>query len=86
MTTIKTDNNPDETLSNQELADRLDILAAALTMRLDHLDSGVHEIQQRIGVVQEFIDAHRPALARAMGMLDPGSRLRAAMGRKGHHG
>jgi hypothetical protein len=75
VTEIKTDNNPGETLSNQEL-----------TARLDHLDSGQHEILQKLAGIQEFIDQHRPALARAMGMLDPGARLRAAMGKKPRHG
>lgn len=65
------------------MADRLDALTVQVTGRLDHLDAGVHDIQQKISGLQEFIDAHRPALARGLAMMDPGSRLRAVMTRKG---
>jgi ABC-type transporter Mla subunit MlaD len=60
-----------ETLSDEELG-----------KRLDHLDDGIHAIQQRLDVLQEFIDEHRPALARGLSLMDPGAKLRTALGMK----
>lgn len=69
MGTIKSDNNPAETLSNHE----------ELVKRLDHLDEIAHRTEQSVGQVLEFINEHRPALARAMSLMDPGSKIRGMM-------
>lgn len=69
MGAIKSDNNQGETLSNEELL-----------KRLDHLDEIAHRTEQAVGQVLEFIEEHRPALARGLSLMDPGARLRAAIG------
>lgn len=68
MAAIKTDSNQPEILSDAEFQ-------RAVLARLDHLDEQLHEIRQ-------FIDEHKPALARGMALLDPGAKIRSALGRK----
>lgn len=72
MTAIKSDSNQDaglETLSDHELMVSLIARIDALGKRIDHVNAGVHQVQQ-------FIDEHRPALARALSLMDPGAGLR----------
>jgi hypothetical protein len=57
-----------ETLSDVELA-----------KRLDHLDEGIHAIRQQLAEISDFIDEHKPALARGMALMDPGSKIRAML-------
>jgi len=54
-----------ETMSDEDLG-----------KRLDHLDEGIHAIQQQLDGLQSFIDEHRPALARSLSLMDPGAKLR----------
>jgi hypothetical protein len=63
---IKTEDNQQQTLSDEELRGRL-----------DHIDAGLHDLLRKVDSVQAFIDEHRPALARAMSFVDPGAKLRA---------
>ena len=72
MAAIKSDSNQDadqETLSDSELI-----------KRLNHLDEGIHALQRQLGEIAAFIDEHRPALARGLSLMDPGAKLRSAMG------
>src|SRR5689334_542301 len=66
--TVETANNEAETLSYE-----------AIARRLDHLDDMIHRIDQRLA----FLDEHRPALDRAIGMLDAGAKMRGFLGRHG---
>lgn len=58
----------------------------AIAKRLDHMDELLHAIDQKLA----FLDEHRPALNRAIGMLDAGSKMRGFLGGgkhgKGHDG
>jgi len=71
MAAIKTDSNQEEILSNGELI-----------KRLNHLDEGIHAIQRQLNEISGFIDEHKPALARGLSLMDPGAKLRAAVGLK----
>jgi hypothetical protein len=77
MDVAETTGNDTETWSNdqdflaaalQSVADRL----AALEGQLIHIDSEVHEVTR-------FIAEHRPALARALSLMDPGAGVRRFM-------
>ena len=93
---IHSENNQPITLSEEEgllVKEIAEAMAAAiagelqgLAGRLDHLDTGVHELDRKLERVLSFIDDHRPALARAMGLMDPAAKLRAAMTRKNKSG
>ena len=78
---IETAGNGAETLSDadflRELAVRveamLDIMSGkldAVQRQADHIDAQVHEIGQ-------FIDEHRPALARGLALMSAGAKLGA---------
>jgi hypothetical protein len=54
---------------------------AELVKRLDHLDELGHRTEQALNKILEFIEQNRPVLARATGLMDPGAKLRAAIGR-----
>lgn len=74
MAAIKSDSNQDagtETLSDSELI-----------KRLNHIDDLLHRIDQRTTGIADFIDEHRPALARGLSLMDPGAKLRGAFGMK----
>lgn len=81
VTETKTAGNQGETLSDRDFAlsmatmvenmligvsDRLDLVQK----QADHIDAQVHEIGQ-------FIEEHRPALARGLALMSAGSRLGA---------
>jgi ABC-type transporter Mla subunit MlaD len=74
MPAIKTDGDRSFTESFPELA-----------ARLDHLDDMLHRIDQRTAAVSEFIEEHKPALARGLALVDPGAKLRKMMGGKRDH-
>jgi len=84
MATPKTSSNQAETDS--------DLLSAPdmIVKQLAHLDEGVHAIERQIAgldfklaAIVEFIDLHRPALARGLALMDPGAKVRAMLpGRK----
>jgi ABC-type transporter Mla subunit MlaD len=79
----KTLTEPPETLGNQteyeNVMARLRSISNYLTQvldaqavqakQLDHLDGMLHEVHQ-------FIDEHKPALNKALSLLDPGSSVR----------
>jgi hypothetical protein len=75
MAVRETDNNPVETVSNQELA-----------ARLDHLDAMTHDLLREVREVTAFINEHKPALARGLALVDPGAKLREMLpgGKKKH--
>jgi ABC-type transporter Mla subunit MlaD len=54
------------------LSDRVDVLQR----QADHIDSQVHEIRQ-------FIDEHRPALARGLALVNAGTKLSGWRGKRG---
>ena len=84
MTDIKTAGNDVETLSGRDflvqLADGIDKILICLdrhgqdleriSQQADHLNVQVHEIGQ-------FIDEHRPALARGLALMSAGAKLGA---------
>ena len=81
MTEIKTAGNEAETLSDRDfllmLANSITNMIESLSDRLelvqrqaDHIDVQVHEIGQ-------FIEEHRPALARGLALMSAGTRLGA---------
>jgi hypothetical protein len=73
---------PAETAGNQqETACNHQVHEEMMMRRLDHLDDLIHGLDQRVRSVQEFIDEHRPALARGLALMDPGARVRAFMGK-----
>jgi ABC-type transporter Mla subunit MlaD len=57
------------------LSDRVSLLQ----QQADHIDSQVHEIRQ-------FIDEHRPALARGLALVNAGTKLSGWRKRGGDHG
>ena len=81
MTDIKTSGNLAETLSDRDfllaLATSIDTLTRELTGRLDHMDDLLHDTERNVREVREFIDEHRPALARGLALMGAGSRLGA---------
>lgn len=89
MTEVKTEENQDNTLSDGQflklLADRIDGLTLALDAQLrqlGHVDQQVHEIGQQVTEIHQFIATHKPALAKALSLLDPGKGVRAFLGGK----
>jgi hypothetical protein len=84
VTDIKTAGNDVETLSDRDflvqLAEGIDKILICLeghgqdleriSQQADHLDVQVHEISQ-------FIEEHRPALARGLALMSAGSKLGA---------
>jgi hypothetical protein len=89
VTDIKTSGNPGETLSDHDflvqLADGVDKILLCLdrhsqdleriSRQAEHLDVQVHEIGQ-------FIDEHRPALARGLALMGGGAKLGGWLGGK----
>lgn len=71
MAAIKSESNHAETLEIDGTSFEDRVLA-----KLDHLDAMVHALEQRVAGVQGFVEDHRPALERGLGMLDPGAKLR----------
>jgi ABC-type transporter Mla subunit MlaD len=59
------DNQADDRKLMEALADRLEVQAK----QLDHLDQMQHEVSQ-------FVDEHKPALNKALALLDPGTSVR----------
>ena len=63
-----------ETLSDRDFlimfADKTDRILALHGQQLDHIDTMLHELHQ-------FVEEHRPALARAMGLMDLGKGWRS---------
>ena len=83
MTAAKTSGNPVETLSDDSGDDVIAYSLAGIGKRLDHLDEGIHDLIRKVDGLQEFIDQHRPALARGLALMDPGAKVRAMLpGRK----
>lgn len=72
MTTIKSDSNQEISLSDREW----------LAGRLDHIDEGIHAIQRDLLEIVCFIEENRDAIARAKSLMDPGAKLRKALGVK----
>ena len=78
MTTINSE-------SNSLNADRYDLPDddwSDLRKRLDHIDDILHRIDQRTAAIEDFIDEHRPALARGLSLMDPGAGIRKILGGK----
>jgi hypothetical protein len=69
MATPKTSGNPTETLSDYERIEKT----------LDHIDTGLHELCQKVEGIEAFIDLHRPALARGLALMDPGAKVRSML-------
>jgi hypothetical protein len=70
MAAVETAGNGTETLRYED----------EVLRRLDHLDALLHSLDQRVAGMQEFIDEHRPALARGLSLMDPGAAARKFMG------
>jgi glycine betaine/choline ABC-type transport system substrate-binding protein len=69
MATTETTGNPVETLSDFERVEKM----------LDHIDGQLHDLIRKVDGMQEFIDQHRPALARGLALMDPGAKVRAML-------
>lgn len=52
-----------------------------LLKRLNHMDDILHRVDQRVTDILMVIEEHRPALARAKMLMDPGGGLRAMLGK-----
>jgi len=59
---------------------------ADMRKRVDHLDDVVHRIEQHTAAILDFIDEHRPALARGLSLMDPGAGIRKILGGKRGNG
>jgi hypothetical protein len=83
VTDIKTAGNPAETLSDRELlevlAGRVEILIRETTGRLNHMDGLLHDTERNVREIREFIEEHRPALARGLALMG-GPRLGSWLG------
>lgn len=77
MTAVKTTGNQGETHSDPawEAVARL----VTLEKKLDHIEELAHLTEQRCARIEEFIDEHRPALARGMALMDPGKAVRSML-------
>ena len=64
VTDTETAGNARETLSDDEIAGRL-----------DHIDEMLHEQRRTLEDIAAFIDEHRPALARGLALMGAGSKL-----------
>jgi hypothetical protein len=69
MPPAKTSGNPPETLSDHD----------TIVRTLEHIDTQLHELDRKLGGVLEFIDLHRPALARGLALMDPGAKIRTML-------
>lgn len=67
MATPETTGNQAETLSDTE----------RILKTLDHIDTQLHDLTRTVDGLQAFINEHRPALMRGLGMLDPGAKVRS---------
>jgi hypothetical protein len=77
MPPAKTSGNRAETESDPlwEIVARL----STIEKKLDHLDDYAHTADQKITALTEFIDLHKPALARGLALMDPGAKVRAML-------
>ncbi len=69
MAATETTGNPPETLSDHDV---LMVTLDRLERKLDHIDESLHELTR-------FIDAHKPALARGLALMDPGAKVRSML-------
>jgi hypothetical protein len=69
MPPAKTSGNQPETLSDHD----------TIMHTLEHIDTQLHELDRKLTGVLEFIDLHRPALARGLALMDPGAKVRAML-------
>lgn len=80
MTDIKPGVNEPDTLSDEEFlarfTDRVDAFITLTGKQLEHLDVQAHETASQVAAIHAFIEEHRPAIARATGLLDTGARMR----------
>jgi len=79
MAAIKSDSNQQEMIGDGEYPEP-DGDFADLRKRLDHIDTILHGIAQGTAQILAFIEEHRPALAHGLSLMDPGAKLRSAMG------
>jgi hypothetical protein len=81
VTEIKTAGNDVETLSDRDflvqLANRVEASLAFIGARLDNLDKQADHIDVQVHEIGQFIDEHRPALARGLALMSAGTRLGA---------
>jgi hypothetical protein len=81
VTDIKTAGNPQETLSDRDflvqLADRIESTLAFIGARLDAVEKQADHIDVQVHEIGQFIDEHRPALARGLALMSAGSKLGA---------
>jgi hypothetical protein len=79
MPPAKTSGNQPETLSDESGDDIITYSLESIGKRLDHLDDGIHALERQLTVITEFIDLHRPALARGLALMDPGAKVRSML-------
>lgn len=83
MTQIKPAVNNPDTMSDRELLESLIGQGERHALQLDHIDTMVHTLSQQAAALNEFIEEHRGALDRALGLLDTGAKFRGFLGGKG---
>jgi len=70
-----------ETLSDEDflltLAKNIHVLLVDLSVRVDMLDKKADHIDVQVHEISQFIEEHRPALARGLALMSAGTRLGA---------
>ena len=86
VTDIKTAGNPGETLSDREfleqLANRVEATLAFIGARLNAVEKQAEHIDVQVHEIAQFIDEHRPALARGLALMGGGAKLGGWLGGK----
>jgi hypothetical protein len=83
MPDVTTEEKQHNTLSNEDMlflslfADRLDLVITPLTQRLDTMQAELDHIDEQVHEIHQFIADHKPALAKALSLLDPGKGVRS---------
>jgi len=84
VTDIKTAGNPQETLSDRDflvqLADGIDKILICLDRHgqdLERISQQAEHLDEQVHAIGQFIDEHRPALARGLALMSAGAKLGA---------
>jgi len=84
VTDIKTTGNPQETLSDRDflvqLADGIDKILICLDRHgqdLERISQQAEHLDEQVLAIGQFIDEHRPALARGLALMSAGAKLDA---------
>lgn len=71
---------PAETTGNQtETVSDVELSLLRIEAHLDRLDRAVGHVDEQVHSLVRLIDEHRPLLARAAALADPGAKVRAML-------